>query len=65
MHAMDYIDAGTTGILLSYILPVEDLTEMLMHIEAELLSPMYLPVSLDDTLHFYGYTCTPMSEWQK
>ena len=26
-----------------------------MHIEAELLSTMYLPVLLDDTLHFYGY----------
>ena len=58
MHAMDYIDAATTGILSSHVLPVEDLWEMLIHIKAELPSTMYLPVSLDDTLHFYRYLCT-------
>ena len=57
MHAMDYIDAATTGIL-SHVLPVADLREMLMHIEAELASTMHLPVSLDETLHFYRYLCT-------
>ena len=58
MHAMDYIDAATTGILSPHVLPVEDLWEMLMHIKAELLSAMHLPVSFDDTLHFYRYLHT-------
>ena len=57
MHAMEYIDAATTGILLPHILPVENLREMLMNIEVEL-STMHLPVSLDDALHFYRYLCT-------
>ena len=51
MHAMDYIDASTTSILLPHVLPVEELREMLMHIEMELPSTMHLPVSSDDTLH--------------
>ena len=55
MHAKDYIDAATSGILLPHILPVEDLREMLMHIKAELPSTIHLPVSSDDTLHFYRY----------
>ena len=58
MHAMDYIDAATTGILSPHILPVEDLREILMCIEAELPSTMHLPVSWDDTFHFYRYLCT-------
>ena len=53
MHTMDYIDAAITGILSPHILPVEGLREMLMHIKVELPSTMHLPVSLDDTLHFY------------
>ena len=53
MHAMDYIATATTGTLSPHVLPVEDLREMLMHIEAELPSTMHLPVSSDDTLHFY------------
>ena len=53
MHAMDYIDAGTTSILSPHILPVEDLREILMHIKVELPSTMHLPESLDDTLHFF------------
>ena len=32
MHAMDCIDAATTGKLSPHVLPVEDLREMLMHI---------------------------------
>ena len=31
---------------------------MLTHIKAELPSTMHLPVSSDDTLHFYRYLCT-------
>ena len=55
---MEYTDVATTSILSPHELPVEDLWEMLMHIEAELLSTMHLPVSSDDTLHFYRYLCT-------
>ena len=61
MHAMDYIDAATTGIWSPHMLPVEDLREMLMHIEAELPSTMHLPVLLDDTLHFYINIGAPTS----
>ena len=55
MLAMDYIDVATTGVLSPHVLPVD---EMLMHIKAELTSTMHLPVSSDDTLHFYRYLCT-------
>ena len=55
---MDYIDAATTGILSPHVLSVEDLWEMLIHIEAELPPTMHLPASLDDTLHFYRYLHT-------
>ena len=58
MHVMDYIDAATTGILSPHVLPVEDLWEMLIHIDKELPSTMHLPVSSDETLHFYRYLCT-------
>ena len=53
MHPMDDIEAATTSILLPHVLQIEDLQEMLRHIEAEPLSTMHFPVSLDDTLHFY------------
>ena len=55
MHAMDYIDAATTGILSPHVLPLEDLWKMLTHIEEALPSTMHLPVSSEDTLHFYRY----------
>ena len=58
MHAMEYIDAATTGILSPHVLPGEDLREMLIHIKAELPSTMHLPVSSEDTLHLYRYLCT-------
>ena len=54
-HVMDYVDAATTSILSSDIFPVEDLRNMLRHIESELPSTMHLPISLDDTLHSYWY----------
>ena len=44
MHAMDYIDAATTGLLSPHVLPVEDLRKMLIHIEEALPSTMHLPV---------------------
>ena len=55
---MDYIDATTTGILSPRVLPVEDLGEMLSHIEETLPSTMHLPISSEDALHIYRYLCT-------
>ena len=58
IHTMDYVDAATTGILSPHVLPVEDLREMLSHIEETLPSTMHLPISSEDALHFYRYLCT-------
>ena len=58
MHTMDYIDVATTGIISPHVPPVEDLRKMLTHIEEELPSIMHLPISPEDTLHFYRYLCT-------
>ena len=58
MHAMDYIDAATIDILSPHVLPVKVLRKMLIHIEEALPSTMHLPVSSEDTLHFYRYLCT-------
>ena len=58
MHAMDYIDAATTGVLSHHVLPVEGLKKMLIHIEEALPLTMHLLVSSEDTLHFYWYLCT-------
>ena len=58
IHMMDYVDAATINILSPDIHPVEDLRNMLRHIESELPSVMHLPVSLDNTLHFYQYLST-------
>ena len=55
---MDYVDAATTNVLSLDILPVEDLRNMLRHIESQLPSVMYLPISSDNTLHFYWYLNT-------
>ena len=55
---MDYIDAATSGTLSPHVLPVVDLQRMLKHI-ADTLPPMlHLPISLEETLHFYRYLCT-------
>ena len=53
-----YVDAATTNILSPHILPVRDLRNMLRYIESELPSTMHLPISSDDTLHFYWYFST-------
>ena len=58
IHTMDYADAATTNILSPDILTVENLRNMLGHIESELPSVMHLPIFLDDTLHFYWYLNT-------
>ena len=55
---MDYIDAPTTGILSPHILPVQDLRKMLKYIEDTLPYMMHLPISSEDTIHFYRYLCT-------
>ena len=55
---MDYIDAATTGTLSPHILPIADLKQMLSHIEETLPLTMLLPVSSEDTLHFYRYIHT-------
>ena len=58
IHTMDYINAATTGTLSPHILPITDLKQMLSHIEETLPSTMHLPVSSEDTLHFYRYLHT-------
>ena len=57
-HTMDYVDAATSGTLSPHILPVMDLQKMLIHIEETLPSMLHLPVSSDNTLHFYRYLHT-------
>ena len=57
-HAMKYIDAATSGTLLPHVLPIIDLQKMLQH-TADMLPPtLHLPISPEDTLHFYRYLCT-------
>ena len=58
LHTMNYINAANTGILSPHILPVQDLRKMLKYIEDTLPSMMNLPISSEDTLHFYRYLCT-------
>ena len=55
---MDYINVATTGILSLHVLTVEDLREMLSHIEEILPSTMYLPISSEDAFNFYRYLHT-------
>ena len=57
-HAMDYIDAATSGMLSPHVLPVVDLHEILQHIADTLPPTLHLPISPMDTLHFYRYLCT-------
>ena len=58
MHTMDYTDTATTGTLSPHLLPIADLKQMLSHIEETLPPTMHLPVSSEDTLHFYRYLYT-------
>ena len=57
-HVMDYIDVAMTNILSPDLLPVEKLRSILRNIESQLPSIMHLPISSDDTLHFYQYLKT-------
>ena len=55
---MDYIDAATSGTLSPHILPVMDLTENAKTHSSTLPPTLHLPISPEDTLHFYRYLCT-------
>ena len=55
---MDYIDTTTSGILSPHVLPVAYLQKMLHHIADTLLPTLHLPISPEDTLHFYRYLHT-------
>ena len=55
---MDYIDVATSGTLSAHIIPVVDLQRMLKHIAETLPPTLHLPISPEDTLHFYRYLCT-------
>ena len=57
-HAMDYVDAATSGMLSPHTLPMLDLQMMLMHIQDAVPSTLHLPISLEDNLHIYGYLRT-------
>ena len=57
-HTMEYIDAATSGTLSPHVLPVIDLQRMLQHIADTLPPTLHLPISPEDTLHFYRYLCT-------
>ena len=57
-HTMEYVNAATSGTLLPHILPVIDLQKMLQRIADTLPPTLHLPISPEDTLHFYRYLCT-------
>ena len=63
---MDYVDAPMTGTPSSHSLSIMDLKQMLSHIEETLPSMMHLPVSSEETLHFYRYFHTHIliANWQ-
>ena len=53
-----YINATTSGTLSPHVLPITDLQKMLQHIADTLPPTLHLPISPEDTLHFYRYLCT-------
>ena len=55
---MAYIDAATSSILSPHVLPITHLQKMLQHIADTLPPTLHLPISPEDTLHFYRYLCT-------
>ena len=57
-HTMEYIDTATSGILSLHVLSFTDLQNMLRHIADTLPPTLHLPISPEDTLHFYRYLCT-------
>ena len=57
-HTVDYIDTATSSILSPHVLPMTNLQKMLQHIADTLPPSLHLPISPEDTLHFYRYLCT-------
>ena len=57
-HTMENIDATTSSILSPHVLPITDLQKMLQHIADTLPPTLHLPISPEDTLHFYRYLHT-------
>ena len=57
-HTMEYINAATSGTLSPHVLPVIDLQRMLQHIADTLPPILHLPISPENTLHFYRYLHT-------
>ena len=57
-RTMEHMDATTSGILSPYVLPVMDRQKMLQHIADTLPPTLHLPISPEDTLHFYRYLHT-------
>ena len=57
-NTMDYIDTATSGTLSPHVLPAVDLQRVLKHIADTLPPTLHLPISPEDTLHFYRYLCT-------
>ena len=55
---MEYIDAATSGKLSPHVLPILDLQKMLQHIADTLPPTLHLPITPEDTLHFYRYLRT-------
>ena len=55
---MEYIDATLSRILSPHVLPIMDLQKMLRHIADTLPPTLHLPISPEDTLHFYRYLHT-------
>ena len=55
---MKYINAATSGTLSPHVPPVIDLQRMLQHMADTLPPTLHLPISPEDTLHFYRYLHT-------
>ena len=58
IHTMEYINAATSGTLWPHVLHTTDLQKMLQHIADTLPPTLHLPISPEDTLHFYRYLHT-------
>ena len=57
-HTIEYIEAATSGTLSPHVLLVINLQRMLQHIADTLPPTLHLPISPEDTLHFYRYLHT-------
>ena len=57
-HTIEYIDAATSGTLSPHVLPVIGLQRMLQQIADTLPLTLHLPISPEDTLHFYRHLHT-------